>query len=400
MKKNLSLIICAALLLSGCGTSAEKDKTAESKTASSQSQTQEQTQSQAKEPAFESKTSGLPSLKDIYAGDFYIGTAVSPYQLSDIDSMCLIREQFNSMTCENEMKPDSILDKQTTLSDIEKYRECPAVHFDSCAAQIEFAEENGIKMRGHTLVWYSQTPDWLFYKDYDTNGELADRELMLKRMENYIKTVFEWAGTEHPGLFYAWDVVNEAAADQGQKKRDCLWLQTIGDDYIEKAFEYARKYQPYGVKLYYNDYNAFQTNKQLEIIDFLKPVAEAGNIDGVGMQSHIGTWCDPESYGEAVRRYNNELGVEISITELDISKDNTDEWEKNQGEYAQRFMEKILALKSEGVPIESFTVWGLTDTSSWKKQESPLFFDGVLNPKPSFYGLVAAKDPEAAKVEE
>lgn len=249
-------------MLSGCASAADKDKKTENSSASSQSKSSNTT--------IDSKTSGLPSLKDLYADDFYVGTAVSPYQLGDIDCMLLIKEQFNSMTCENEMKPDSILDKQTTLSDIDKYREAPAVHFDSCRSQLEFAEENGLKVRGHTLVWYSQTPEWLFYKDYDTNGELADRELMLKRMENYIKAVFEWADTEHPGLFYAWDVVNEAAADQGQAKRDCLWLQTIGDDYIEKAFEFARKYQPEGVKLYYNDYNAFQMNKQLEIIDFLK----------------------------------------------------------------------------------------------------------------------------------
>ena len=391
MKKQILLIMCAALMLSGCASAADKDKKTENSSASSQSKSSNTT--------IDSKTSGLPSLKDLYADDFYVGTAVSPYQLGDIDCMLLIKEQFNSMTCENEMKPDSILDKQTTLSDIDKYREAPAVHFDSCRSQLEFAEENGLKVRGHTLVWYSQTPEWLFYKDYDTNGELADRELMLKRMENYIKAVFEWADTEHPGLFYAWDVVNEAAADQGQAKRDCLWLQTIGDDYIEKAFEFARKYQPDGVKLYYNDFNAFQMNKQLEIIDFLRPVAEAGNIDGVGMQSHIGTWCDTESYGEAVRRYNKELGVEISITELDISKDNSDDWEKKQGDYAEKYMEKIIQLKNEGVPITSFTVWGVTDTSSWKKQESPLFFDGNLNPKPSFYGLVAAKDPEAAKTE-
>ena len=392
MKKQLTVFICAAMLLCSCGKNTENNNKSQSK--------QQNSQAQSSSTAYESKTAELPSLKEIYAEDFYVGTAVSPYQLAEPDCISLIKEQFNSMTCENEMKPDSLLDKQTTLSDIEKYRECPAVHFDKCKDQLEFAKENGIKMRGHTLVWYSQTPEWLFYKDYDTSGELADRELMLKRMENYIKSVFEWADSEYPGLFYAWDVVNEAAADQGKAMRDCLWLQTIGDDYIEKAFEYARKYQPAGVKLYYNDYNAFQLNKQLEIIDFLRPVAEAGNIDGVGMQSHIGTWCNTDSYGEALRRYNTELGVEISITELDISKDNSEDWQKTQGDYAQKFMEKILQLKSEGVPITSFTVWGLKDTMSWKSNESPLFFDGKMNAKPSFYGLVAAKNPDAAVIKD
>ncbi|MBQ8966657.1 endo-1,4-beta-xylanase [Ruminococcus sp.] len=394
MKKTMAVLLCAAMLMTGCGSGSSSDKSKADKNDKSDSAAAEDSK---EEFVFPSKTADYPSLKDVYADDFYVGSAVAASQVVDPDYVNLIKEQFNSMTCENEMKPDALLDKDTTLSDIEKYRECPAVKFDKCIDQLEFAKANGIKMRGHTLIWYSQTPEWLFYKDYDTSGELADRELMLKRMENYIKTVFEWADSEYPGLFYAWDVVNEAAADGQSAKRDCLWLQTIGDDYIEKAFEYARKYQPEGVKLYYNDYNAFNFTKQMVIIDFLKPVAEAGNIDGVGMQSHIGTWCDPETYATAVRRYNKELGVEISITELDISKDNTDEWEENQGEYSQRFMEKILELKEEGIPIPSFTIWGLTDGVSWKKQEMPLFFSLSLKAKPAFFGLIAAKAPELAE---
>lgn len=387
MKKQLAALLCAALLFTGCGSQGGSDS---KKDESKDSQTSSNTA--ADDFDFPSKTADLPRLKDIFADDFYFGSAVSANQIADIDYANLITEQFSSMTCENEMKPDAILDLETSKSDLDKYQESPAVHFDRCIDQLEFAKEHGIKMRGHTLIWYSQTPDWLFYKDYDVNGELADRELMLKRMENFIKSVFEWADTEYPGLFYAWDVVNEAAADNSSSKRDCLWLQTIGDDYIEKAFEYARKYQPDGVKLYYNDYNAFNFNKQLAILDFLGPVAEAGNIDGVGMQSHIGTWCDVNTYGEAVRRYHDKLGVEISITELDISRDNTDDWEKNQGDYAKRYMEKILELKNDGVPIASFTIWGLNDAVSWKIEERPLFFNSSLEPKSSFYGLVEAKE--------
>lgn len=102
-------------------------------------------------------------------------------------------------------------------------------------------------------------------------------------------------------------------------------------------------------------------------------------------------------YAGAVRRYHEQLGVEISVTELDIAKDKTDDWEKNQGDYSQRFMEKILQLKDEGIPIGSFTVWGLTDGVSWMKQEMPLFFSMSFKAKPSFYGLIAAKDPSLAE---
>lgn len=394
MKRQLTALLCAALLLTGCASGSESDKSKDSAKDSAQaaSSAGESKEDKTDTPAIPSKTADYPSLKEVFADDFYFGTAVSANQIFDIDYSYLIAEQFSSMTCENEMKPDALLDFDTSVSDLDKYQESPAVHFDRCIDQIEFAKAHDMKMRGHTLVWYSQTPDWLFYKDYDVNGELADRDLMLKRMENYIKSVFEWVDSEYPGLFYAWDVVNEAASDSGSAKRDCLWLQTIGDDYIEKAFEYARKYQPEGVKLYYNDYNSFQFNKQMAILDFLEPIAEAGNIDGMGMQSHIGMWCDVNSYAEAVRRYHDKLGVEISITELDISKDESEDWEQKQGDYAKKYMDMILLLKAEGVPIESFTVWGITDSQSWKMQERPLFFTGNLEPKSSFYGLIEAKE--------
>ena len=334
-------------------------------------------------------TSDYPSLKDAYSDLFRIGMAVSPTILGKPDYNSLIKAQFNSITCENDMKPDAILDISASKKDLETYQEAPAMKFEHLRTELNFAKENGMTVRGHTLVWHSQTPEWLFYVDYDKKGELADRELMLKRMENYIKGVMEWTTENYPGLISAWDVVNEAA-DDTSGMRQSLWYKTVGEDYIQKAFEFARKYAPEGAKLFYNDYNSYQKRKQEDIIKFLKPIAEAGNIDGVGMQSHVGTWMNISEYGNALRRYHDELGVEIQITELDIGADKSDNWEEKQGKFFGDFMAKVIELRKSGVPITSLTLWGITDSLSWKASDRPLVFRDDLSRKPAFDAMIEA----------
>lgn len=153
------------------------------------------------------------SLKDLYEDAFYMGVAAPDYVIRTEPYKSLVREQFNSMTMENEMKPDYIMDKAASIAQIDTYKEHVAVNFNACKNGLDFAKENGISVRGHVLVWHSQTPDWFFYENYDTNGQLAGRDLMLKRMENYIKDVIAYTETNYPGVIYAWDVVNEAVAD-------------------------------------------------------------------------------------------------------------------------------------------------------------------------------------------
>jgi endo-1,4-beta-xylanase len=334
-------------------------------------------------------TSDYPSLKEAYSDRFLIGMAVSPTILAKPAYNGLIKAQFNSITAENDMKPEAILDRSKCVSDPDTYREAPAQNFEHLRTELNFAKENGMTVRGHTLVWHSQTPEWLFYADYDKKGELADRELMLRRMENYIKGIMEWTAENYPGLISAWDVVNEAAADEGGM-RQSLWYRTVGEDYIEKAFEYARKYAPEGAKLFYNDYNSYQKKKQDDILSFLKPIAEAGNIDGVGMQSHVGTYMNINEYANALQRYHDELGVEIQITELDISADRSDDWEEKQGKYFGDFMSKVIELRDSGVPITSVTLWGISDTLSWKASDRPLVFRDDLSRKPAFDAMIEA----------
>ena len=337
--------------------------------------------------------SSYESLKDLYKDDFYIGCCVPESMITNDhkEPKDLLVKEFNSITCENEMKPENILDASTIMADKAKYNENPALDFSKCKVICDFAKENGLKMRGHTLVWHSQTPDWFFYENYDINGKLASRELMLKRMENYIKGVFEYINENYPGLFYAFDIANECVDDNNQL-RESNWTKTIGDDFLQFAFEYARKYAPKEIKLFYNDYNEYVSGKQNKIIEVLKPIAAAGNLDGMGLQSHISSPVSMENYIGALKKYADELGVVIHVTELDVNavKSSVNQ-EYDQGVFFQTLFKALLDAKKEGYKIESVTIWGLTDAGSWRSSETPVLFRGDLSKKLAFDGVVLAK---------
>ena len=350
-----------------------------------------------------SDTSSYPSLRELYREEFPVGVAAPQLALDTKAYSDFVKQQFNSITMENEMKPAYILDEAKSKSNLNAYRESAALNFNSYKPAMEYAKNNGIKMRGHTLIWHSQTPEWFFYENYDVSGERADRDLMLKRMENYIREVIDWTETNYPGVIYVWDVVNEAVADyfgEGKapmRQEDSMWYQVIGEDFVEKAFAYARKYTrqyaaDHELKLFYNDYNEYFPAKRDGIISLLKPVAEAGNIDGIGMQSHIDTKQPLEGssgYMTAVRKFKEELGLEIQVTELDIAVAENDTL-KSQGEYYQTFMEALLKEKRAGADITNVTFWGINDELSWRPGTDCLLLDGDMNQKPAFKGVAEA----------
>lgn len=331
------------------------------------------------------------SLAELYEPYFKIGTAIPNSMVENEDLIGFVQKEFNSITLENELKPEAVLDYDTCISDLDTYNENPAIHFDNAQAALDYAKANGIAVRGHVLIWHSQTPDWFFYENYDVNGELASRDLMLKRMENYIKNVFEYIDANYPGVFYAYDVVNEAIGDDNNL-RQSNWTETVGDDFIFKAFEYADKYVPEGIDLFYNDYNEYVPAKQDKILEYLKPIAEAGYIDGFGMQSHINTGITAEQYVEVLKKYSDELGgVKIHVTELDVKQSTVSfNPEYDQGLFYQSLFEALIDAKEEGYPIESVTVWGISDTNSWRANELPLLFNGDLSQKDAFRGVVNA----------
>lgn len=334
-------------------------------------------------------TSDYPSLKDTYADYFRMGVCVNPVTVSKPEYSSLIVSQFNSVTNENNLKPEAIIDRAATLADVEANREHFILDFSAVTGELDFAVANGLAVRGHTLIWHSQTPDFIFYEDYDPKGKLAGRELMLKRMENYMCDVFTWVDANYPDLFYAWDIANECIDDNGGL-RDSLWRQTIGDDYLEYAFAYARKYAPSSIALFYNDYNASQSGKQADIIAALTPVAEAGNLDGIGMQGHIDTTLSPARFTFAAKKYAESLSVIIHVTELDVVSPTGGNPETLQGLYYGRLFQTLIDAKNSGVPIESVSIWGLTDSLSWKAGDKPLLFHDDLTPKTAFDEIIAA----------
>ncbi len=336
-------------------------------------------------------TSSYEVLKDLYQDYFIMGVETPNSLLKSSAHSDLMKKEFNSITLENECKPENLFDEAASKSDIAKYNESPAVKFNTIEPALKFCKENGMKMRGHTLIWHNQTPNWVFYNDYDESKGLAGRDLMLKRMESYIKQVLEYTEKNYPGVINTWDVVNEAINDNDAGDlRGTKWKETIGDDYIEKAYEFARKYAGKNVKLYYNDYNEYVPNKQNGIIKALKPVLEAGNIDGIGMQSHLGaSWPGIELYMSAVKKYA-EAGFSIQVTELDIEKSDAEDWEETQKNYYYELMKNLIAAKEDGVNIESVTFWGISDEYSWKSHTLPLLFNKDLSKKGAFEGVAAA----------
>jgi len=230
----------------------------------------------------------IPSLKEVYAPYFVFGTAVTGNEVLDADRMEFYKSQFDIFTPGNEMKPDALINIAACKSAVRKTGDETQVEvrFDRCKPLLDWAQANGVKVHGHTLVWHSQTPDQFFHEGYNSTSPLVSREVMLARMENYIKQVLTWTEENYPGVIVSWDVVNEAAADSGRQLRASLWTQVVGQDFINRAFEYARKYAAPHVKLYYNDYNSEVTMKALVTRDIVDSLIADGTIDGYGFQSH------------------------------------------------------------------------------------------------------------------
>ena len=324
------------------------------------------------------------------------GTCLSDSMITKKACTNIINEQFNSITFENHMKPDYILDQKESIvaGDL-------VVKFGSKTVELmEWCKNNDKVMRGHTLIWHSQTPNWIFYENFDTKGELASREVMLARMESYIKQVFEELDElGYLELFYAYDVVNEAWLDDGTK-RDSLWLQTIGEDYLWYAFYYADKYAPDYIDLYYNDFNEqFKTDALYDFVQTL--VDEEGNylIDGIGFQAHLYTEDSLEDYFATMDKLAT-LGLKISLTELDVClgtypviKPATEENLKIQGQFYYNLINGILTRVEEGtVKMDSLTFWGFSDQLSWRKERNPMLYNITYKPKYAFYGALQMKE--------
>jgi endo-1,4-beta-xylanase len=185
-------------------------------------------------------------LKDFYKDYFSMGVAVNPRDLRS-DEAKLILQHFNSLTAENSMKMGPIHPEENRYD----WRDSDSI--------VNFAQQHGLKVRGHNLLWHAQTPRWLF-RDTLTHTNVT-KEVLLQRLKDHINTVVK----HYKGKIYAWDVVNEVIADDSATYfRKTLWTDITGEEFVTKAFEYAHAADPKAI-LFYNDYNTENPVKREKI---------------------------------------------------------------------------------------------------------------------------------------
>ncbi len=346
---------------------------------------------------------GIPSLKEVYADYFDFGTAVTGNEVLDEARMDFYKSQFAIFTPGNEMKPDFLLDMAETRKQVRatKDQTTVCVKFDSCIPLLEWAQANGVKVHGHVLVWHSQTPKAFFHEDYATHKPLVSREVMLARMESYIRQVLTWTNENYPGVIVSWDVVNEAIADGAKdavegnemRLRNSLWAQVVGEDFIHRAFEFARKYAGEGTLLFYNDYNTDASYKQLGILRLVDSLIEDGTIDGYGFQSHYSV--DYPTFERiqiawtnfATRNLKDGSPLLLRVSELDVGiKENSEELLARQAKMYDKLFNLIYTKYADR--LIAVQVWGSVDDLSWRADEYPLLFDSKSQPKPAFDAIV------------
>lgn len=360
----------------------------------------------------------------------FFGCEVTGFEADDKRVMDIATTHFNAITLGNELKPDSLFNysnnKVPGVETVELNGEeivVPVLNYSRpekiLNKILKFNEENPdrqIKVRGHVLVWHSQTPNWFFHEDYDECKPYVSKEEMNKRLEWYIKTVlthFVGEESKYKDLFYGWDVVNEAVSDNTGYRTDSenseWWKVYQSEEFIMNAFVFANKYAPSDLELYYNDYNECTPSKRAQIIKLIESVkeTEGARIDAFGMQGHYDMSYPSESeFKKSLDEYVEAVG-KIQITEFDI-KSTTDfskiddglnkENEKLKKRYELFY--KALCDKQSKNPksVEGITFWGTVDHYSWLQhfngagggsteglKHIPLLFDDKYEPKPCFY---------------
>jgi endo-1,4-beta-xylanase len=324
-------------------------------------------------------------LKDYYKNYFPIGVAVKPSDLHNQEKS-LILTHFNSITAENAMKMGPIHPSENRF------------FWQIADSIVQFGLNNKIKVRGHCLVWYAQTPRWLFK---DSTGNQVTKEVLLSRIKNHINTVV----SRYRGKIYAWDVVNEVIADDTSTFRKSLLYNIAGEDFIEQAFRDAHAADPKAL-LFYNDYNTENPIKRDKIYQMLKKLLAKGvPIHGVGLQAHWSISNPTRSELEKSIELFSSLGLQIQFTELDVSVYSgrqggqmitgekginaavfTPDMEQQQLEKYKMVFEVFRKYKKN---ITGVTFWNLSDRYSWLdargRKNFPLLFDADLKPKKAYY---------------
>ena len=307
--------------------------------------------------------------------DRFVGAAVNmtPFRNEAAYRDTLGRE-FNMLVAENAFKFDALHPSRTTFN------------FTDADALVQFAEANNMAVRGHTLVWHSQLPGWL-------TGGTFTRDEVIAIMREHIQTVVG----RYRGRIRAWDVVNEAIDDgNGQLRTSSFWHQRIGPEYVRMAFEFARDADP-GAVLYYNDFSAEGLGTKSDgVFNLLRGLRDQGvPVHGVGWQMHqINPFRIQAAHRTNLRRLAD-LGLEISITEMDLRIQLPTDGTKLQ-QQALGYGD-AMQLCVEEPSCKALVTWGFTDKYSWvpgffQGFGDALIFDVNYQRKPAHAALLQALD--------
>lgn len=341
------------------------------------------------------------TLKEAYAGKFYIGAALNERQISgrSRDETELVKKQFNAVVAENCMKSERIHPEEDTYD------------FSLPDKFVAFGEENGMWINGHTLIWHSQVPEWFFE---DSSGNTVSRDVLIRRMKDHIQTVVG----RYKGRVNTWDVVNEAVLDNGELRKSKFY-EIIGEDYIRLAFEFAREADP-GAELYYNDYSTAIPEKRAGIVRMVKKLQEQGvPIDGIGMQGHVDIRAPSITELEKSILAFSSLELKVMITELDLSvlpspwemvgaeisagfeySGETDPYKTGLPDsvtvaFNKRYTDLFSLFLKHQDKIDRVTFWGVNDGNSWKnnwpirgRTDYPLLFDRNNRPKSAVDSII------------
>jgi endo-1,4-beta-xylanase len=359
------------------------------------------------------KSAGQPALKDVFRNDFHVGVALGLDQISGNEpkAISIVERHFDSIT------PENILKWEEVHPEPNKYR------FEAADRYVAFGEKHKMHIIGHTLVWFHQTPDWVFQ---DESGKPIGREALLERMRDHVSTVMG----RYRGRIHAWDVVNEAIAPDGQLRK-CKWLDIIGEDYIRRAFEFARQADP-GALLYYNDYDLERQSKREGVIRLIRDLQKKGiRVDGVGTQGHW--FLDSPSLDDIETSIValSELGIKVMVTELDIGvlpfypldskvidlSSLDPELQKKHNPYpnglpgsvekdfANRYAELFSLFRKHREKLGRVTFWAVHDGQSWRsyipirgRTEYPMLFDRQCKPKPALDAIVRAAQTKSGNI--
>ena len=395
------------------------------------------------------------SVTESLGNDSIAGTAIMLSEISDDTLMELVEKHFNAVTFGNELKPDALFNYQIdgnsvptkTITFEGEELQVPVVNDAGDSLDFSRADamadkilewnnahpDQKIRIRGHVLVWHSQTQEWFFHENYDITKPYVNKETMNRRLEWFISSVFnhyfgEAANGKYDGLFYGWDVVNEAvigntyrtdkvsAAESLSEIRhgnnSSWWHVYESNEFIINAFKYANKYAPANVELYYNDFGETDNTKCEGIVKLINDVksADGTRLDAFGMQAHYNVDGFSAAQFKSVAKKYAQAAGKVQLTELDFKASSTydgtaatKESEYTKMAYCHKNLyEAIKALKEEGTNVSGITVWGVIEPNSWLHSQSnlgggasgsaqcPLLFDGNYKAKPAYWAYVDA----------